>query len=446
MKQALNLINFMKKFSSISFIFFIFLNIFILATTFYKSEIVHLGLNRDHYINYYIFSFSFIIVIVCIQIFNNKIKNNIYLILFSCLTSIVIFETCLEFKIDKIWKRDNTNFENNPYEYISNQKSKNSYIPRILPGSLLPNGLANSIFPASSISSKNTVMCKENSGMITYFSDRFGFNNEDNVWENNNSAILTGDSFVHGDCVKRNNNISGNLEKLNNSKKFINLGMGGNGPLLKLLSLREFGFLNKTNNVLWFYFEGNDFIELEFEKSSKILNSYLNDKNFTQNLHLKTAVVDKEFLKIHQNNIIKQKFLHNLKRKIKNILFLKNIRNLFNSLNLMKASYPFDIIKYNKIIQMAQNLTKLNNANFYFIYLPAFERFTKKNRNHDFFLNKKILIDKVRENGVFVIDISNLVFERNSDPLQFFPNRQNGHYNEKGYMAISQKLNEIIEF
>jgi len=446
MKQALNLINFMKKFSSISFIFFIFLNIFILTTTFYKSEIVHLGLNRDHYINYYIFSFSFIIVIVCIQIFNNKIKNNIYLILFSCLTSIVIFETCLEFKIDKIWKRDNTNFENNPYEYILNQKSKNSYIPRILPGSLLPNGFANSIFPASSISSKNTVMCKENSGMITYFSDRFGFNNEDNVWENNNSAILTGDSFVHGDCVKRNNNISGNLEKLNNSKKFINLGMGGNGPLLKLLSLREFGFLNKTNNVLWFYFEGNDFIELEFEKSSKILNSYLNDKNFTQNLHLKTAVVDKEFLKIHQNNIIKQKFLHNLKRKIKNILFLKNIRNLFNSLNLMKASYPFDIIKYNKIIQMAQNLTKLNNANFYFIYLPAFERFTKKNRNHDFFLNKKILIDKVRENGVFVIDISNLVFERNSDPLQFFPNRQNGHYNEKGYMAISQKLNEIIEF
>ena len=315
-----------------------------------------------------------------------------------------------------------------------------------MPGALLPNGFGNSIFPASSISSKNTVMCREGSGMITYFSDRFGFNNEDNVWENNNSAILIGDSFVHGDCVKRKNTISGNLEKLNKSKKFINLGMGGNGPLLKLLSLREFGFLRKTNNVLWFYFEGNDLTELEFEKSSKILNSYLNDKNFTQDLHLKTDVLDKEFLKIHHSNIMRQKFPHNLKRKIKHIIFLKNLRGLFSSLNSKKNNQSNNISKYNKIIKIAKNLSKQNNAKFYFIYLPGYERFTKKNLNHNSFLNKKKFIDKMKENGVEVIDVSNLVFEKNEDPLQYFPYRRNGHYNEKGYMAISQKLNQIIKF
>ena len=117
----------------------------------------------------------------------------------------------------------------------------------------------------------------------TYFSDRFGFNNVDSIWDKQNSAVLIGDSFVHGDCVDQNNTISSNLNKINNPKKFLNLGMGGNGPLLKLLSLREFGFLNKTKNVLWFYFEGNDFIEMEFEKSSKLLNVYLNDINLTNN-------------------------------------------------------------------------------------------------------------------------------------------------------------------
>ena len=52
----------------------------------------------------------------------------------------------------------------------------------------------------------------------------------------------------------------------------------------------------------------------------------------------------------------------------------------------------------------------------------------------------------MKENGVEVIDVSNLVFEKNEDPLQYFPYRRNGHYNEKGYMAISQKLNQIIKF
>ena len=423
------------------------LNICILTITFYKSEILHQGLNRDHYLSYYVFSCIFISLIIFIQFLEEKVKNNFYIILNSCLIGIVIFETLLEFKLDHILTKNKINYDYNPYKYILNDQSRKGYVPRILPGALLPNGLNNSIYPASSISFKNTVMCKEGSGMITYFSDRFGFNNVDSIWDKQNSAVLIGDSFVHGDCVDQNNTISSNLNKINNPKKFLNLGMGGNGPLLKLLSLREFGFLNKTKNVLWFYFEGNDFIEMEFEKSSKILNLYLNDINFTQNLYLKTSFLDKEFLKIHSRNIKKQKFPYTFIRHLKHILLFKNVRGLFKTLNIRKKNnHDFDIVKYSKILKSAQDLAKLNNANFYFIYLPAFERFSKVNEDHESFLNKNIVIKKMKDDGINVIDISNIVFEKNKDPLQYFPNRQQGHYNEKGYMAIAQQLSKVILF
>ena len=78
----------------------------VLTITFYKSEILHQGLNRDQYIIYYVFSFSFIISIICIQLFNSKIKKNFYIILLSCLTGLAIFETSLEFKFDKIVRKN----------------------------------------------------------------------------------------------------------------------------------------------------------------------------------------------------------------------------------------------------------------------------------------------------------------------------------------------------
>ena len=66
--------------------------------------------------------------------------------------------------------------------------------------------------------------------------------------------------------------------------------------------------------------------------------------------------------------------------------------------------------------------------------------------DHESFLNKSIVINTMKDNGIKVIDISNIFFEKNNDPLQYFPNRQQGHYNEKGYMAIGQQLSKIILF
>jgi hypothetical protein len=55
--------------------------------------------------------------------------------------------------------------------------------------------------------------CNEGYGLIRYKTDRFGFRNEDALWDKHVDAILIGDSFTHGACVKDEDTISGYLQK-----------------------------------------------------------------------------------------------------------------------------------------------------------------------------------------------------------------------------------------
>ena len=73
-----------------------------------------------------------------------------------------------------------------------------------------------------------------------------------------------GDSYVHGACVNRPNDISSVLRNLSN-ETVLNLGYGANGPLIEYATLREYLEIG-VRKILWFYFEGNDLNDLEYEK------------------------------------------------------------------------------------------------------------------------------------------------------------------------------------
>ena len=82
--------------------------------------------------------------------------------------------------------------------------------------------------------------------------------------------MLLGDSFTQGSCVQPGEDISSQIRLLN-KQNVISLGMSGNGPLLELASLKEYTFIKKPKNILWFYFERNDLEDLKSEKTSSIL-------------------------------------------------------------------------------------------------------------------------------------------------------------------------------
>ena len=63
------------------------------------------------------------------------------------------------------------------------------------------------------------------------------------------------------------------------NKSVLNLGYGGNGPLIEYATLRE--YLSSNVKVIWIYFEGNDLNDLNNEIKNKILNSYMSNSNYT---------------------------------------------------------------------------------------------------------------------------------------------------------------------
>ena len=211
--------------------------------------------------------------------------------LVSILFSVYFFESYILFKDylstdqilknqllkEKIYKKSTgKNWDNRTrFQIYENKKKINNDIAIRFQPSYFLNKQNLSIFPLSGISNSETIHCNENGYFSIYQSDRFGFNNPDEEWNNKEiEYLLVGDSFTHGSCVNRPNDIASVLRTLS-SKSALNLGYGGNGPLIEYATLREYVAPN-VKNVLWVYCESNDLFELVIERQNKNLLKYLN--------------------------------------------------------------------------------------------------------------------------------------------------------------------------
>ena len=177
-------------------------------------------------------------------------------------------------------------------------------VPVVLPGDDLlhnnkqPDGSTKSfinihgaeLMPLGNIAGTVTVMCNEGGSWITYETDEHGFNNPKGIWPAGFDIAAVGDSHAQGYCVPADKNFVALLR--NQGSTIVNLGMGGNGPLLELASLTEYVQPSKPKVVLWFYSEGTDLYDLQLEKKSKLLMNYLQD-GFTQNLIQRQDDIDK---------------------------------------------------------------------------------------------------------------------------------------------------------
>lgn len=89
--------------------------------------------------------------------------------------------------------------------------------------------------------------------------DRNGFRNDYEIQRAD--AVVLGDSFVEGILVSQNDLVSSQLkQKLN--VEVANLGQSGYGPQQELAVLRRFGLELHPKVVLWFFFEGNDLLDV----------------------------------------------------------------------------------------------------------------------------------------------------------------------------------------
>lgn len=408
------------------------LSLILLFFIIYKSEFVYLGSLRNYFINYYIFSICLILFSVFSFWFNDNLKFNFFIIFSSIIITFYCYEAYLNFS--SIKNKNKLDFfesleSNNLNEDLAVVSNPSYYLFK-----------PTDFFPFSGISNSKTLNCNENGYYSMYESDKYGFNNSNNEWEEKNiEFLLIGDSFTLGSCVNRPDDISSVLRNLSN-KSVLNLGYNGNGPLIEYATLKEY-FRPNIKNVLWIYYEGNDLNDLKNELNSKILRKYLVNDTFIQNLKEKQSRIDSITLKIIEESKIKKKHHFNYLNFIK----LNSTRTILNKIFLNKKFKTSDnlIKQLEKILVSTNNFLKKNDSRLYFVYLPDYSRYKSNNlsNNETYNLIKK----RFSKLDIPFIDVHEEVFEKETNKLKLFPFEKSGHYNEYGYYKVANAIYNFIQ-
>ncbi len=118
--------------------------------------------------------------------------------------------------------------------------------------------------------------CNEGYGMIKYKTDRYGFRNEDSVWDHPVEVALVGDSFAHGACVPEEQSIQSILSQ---HKPTVNLGTWGNNPFHYTALLKSFvPKANPEKIILIFYANDNN----NFDEESTLHEIFIDMNNISE--------------------------------------------------------------------------------------------------------------------------------------------------------------------
>ena len=310
--------------------------------------------------------------------------------------------------------------------------------------------MGESLISLGGISNVDTVYCNELGQYVTYRSDRYGFNNYDYVHDKEIDAVLIGDSFAQGACVKQNESIMGNLNRMGLAT--ISLGRGRNGPLKEYASYREYVVELEPEYVLWLYYEGNDLYgDLQSEKNFGLLKKYLDDDNFSQNLSSNQDKID-NYLKEHLDDL--QIFIsHRLTMmRLSSAVKLSNIRTMINNfvgspILLFRSFKSIDQETkdlFEQIILKMNSEARQKGERFIFVYLPAYYSYTDYGYKIFRDFDKEYVISFLKENNIEHLDFDEVV-SGHKDPLEFFPYREYGHYNPFGYQVLSNEIYNYIK-
>ncbi len=478
-----------KNLINIIITFLLLASITLLIYTYYKSEIVFDSKRRSHYLIYYII-LSLGILFFCILLFLKKsVKENVLLTLSSFIILAYVIEGILIFTFNKslsdieinkkrrldrakvILEKYDINVDTrSKLEFQKDQKKKGTDLSLLItPFRMIQSeGIKNfsskesneepkRFYPLSGLSKTLTVGGAESGKYIVYKSDRYGFYNPDEEWDNKVKIVVIGDSNVHSTSTKWENSWAGKLKKITN-KSTLSLGIGNNGPLLELATLKEYAQKLKPEFVIWIYCEDNDLVELVEEMKSRMLSQYLK-RDFTQNLMIKQNLVEKNY-KIFVNQKVKEKDLTNENEAFSNDNDLEN--NYLSYIKLSKLrdmlfSNLIDYLKVNnseenlgnfkKVISEAKEITEDFGGEFYFVYLPATTRYVSTFNNHlkrnDFYRNE--ILEIIENLNINIIDLWDLHFKDLQDPLSTLYFRMHSHYNKETVEILTKKIVQIIE-
>lgn len=312
-------------------------------------------------------------------------------------------------------------------EVIASDKRKDiDTIISVSPVNWLQN---NDIYPLSGMSNKYTIYCREEDQYVKYFSDRYGFRNNDAKWDQKQDFILIGDSFTQGGCVADQYNISGQLEK--NGIGNINLGWGGTSIVIQSAIIKEYSDFIDSKNVVLFFYPKNDFLEFRSERKNNILLKYRNSPGFSQDLTSRQKVVDQRI----EQYVSKWELATDT-----NTYRIYHFGELFNLVTKILRSYLTTDVEsdyFDYLIDLEQFLIA-KEKNLIVACIPDYLDFVNTSNNNS--------CSKYEENFKNIeIEYINPFFKMKDYELDaLYPFGVNAHFNENGYRVfVKSILNQI---
>ena len=446
-----------------------FLMLFLIAIKIIRSHEYISGFYKNYFI--YIFIFFLINTIIIIQK-SNEIKKTYKILLISTVLSLYAVEIYLNFAKKSFSVTDDLNFRKaqadkvglpfdtrTKYEVYQDLKSKGeNVVPTIPPNDVFHktkiflDRISSPIYPLSSISNTKTVFCNESGKRIIYYSDKHGFRNKNEIWDQKEvDIVILGDSLVHGACVDDEHVTSNQLSTLT-GKKVLNLGFQGHGPLMQIGALKEYAASKRPKIVLWYYFEANDFSNMIYEMSVDKINRYKN-KDYSQELMKNQKIIDEQLYKLLK--LVTPNQAGDVKENLGTINYIGLIKfykirdflTHFFPENKALISYryaPVDTLnEYFKLIKIAKETTQEWGGEFYLVYHPHPERYIGTyslqyaQRQYGYF------IKKLNEMKINIIDLKKL-FDNAGGPKKLYHFGIHGHPSENGYKITAEHFAEIL--
>jgi hypothetical protein len=306
------------------------------------------------------------------------------------------------------------------------------------------------------ISRVKTLYCNESGTYTIYESDEHGFNNPGGLYGADIDVVALGDSFAQGACVAPEKNAVALIRK--KYFKTLNLGMGGMAPLTELAAFREYAEPLKPKVVVWFYYEGNDLVELTQEKENPILRRYL-DPQYRQGLRFRQAAIDARLASIAETQRKESLEREADKNAFASKVPLWNLLMLYESRLFITQSYwrrrqaaearqvdeKVDVGLLEDVLVRVRDSASTWRGRVLFVYVPEYLRF-KGDQSAE--KHRKAVLDMVRRLQIASVDAYPILMN-SGDPLALYPFRLPNHFNEEGYREIADAvlpaITELIE-
>lgn len=294
------------------------------------------------------------------------------------------------------------------------------------------------------ISSVATVLCNELGSYLVYQSDEHGFHNPAGLWKSGQVDIAAvGDSYTHGACVAPEQGFVSLIRK--SYPRTLNLGMGDNGPLLELATVKEYLSVLRPGVVLWFFYEGNDLTDLGKESSSDVLLKYLRS-DYRQDLLERQTEIDQQLRAFGEESLRLSEDFHPVSDAISHrygpgvfssILRMRHLRGRIIQIfdDPLGQTIPPQLARmglFKEVLASAQQTVASWQGKLYFVLLPGWSLAVSSETKQE--VVYEMVRATVKGLGIPLIDLVP-AFRTHRDPPGLFV-YPGSHYNPEGHEVV----------